>query len=636
MKITSSTFKHYACLFALICMTIWVYLPGLEGGFIFDDYPNLEKLAQIAQLGGTWQAIHNFIFSGGAGPTGRPVALLSFALQASSWPNQSVNFKIVNLAIHIICGLLLYWANRLILISYGFDRRKAYWAALLSCSLWLLHPLFVSTTLYTIQRMAQLPALFTLFGIIGYLKGRALLVNKPILSYIMMTTSILFFTLLATYSKENGALLPLLILIIEFCHPNSKNKPKWYWRGIFLWTPSLLIFILLCKYIDFSDNPWPERNFNQIQRLLTESRILCDYLFHLFLPQIEGNGLFQDGYVISYGFFQPIKTIISIIFIGILILFSFFTKNKYPLFSLAILFFFSAHLIESTFINLELYFEHRNYIPAMFLFLPISMGLVTLVDKIGHKLIVLISLIIVLIFGFMTWERSKLWSNIDKLKVYWAQQNPNSDRAQINYAEVLWKYGYYQKANQVLEYSLHNKQSVMIALQLLNQKIQLGLATPQDFLVVRNDLLTQKINGDVTWRLRWLVKAIIDNPNISKNYVNNILEILQAIYKNNHAVNPDFPALNMFLQGQLYSVLGQQQQAYNCYKTSAISYNDTNSALAVVTDFANHGDKKYALQLLLEMQLHYQKVLIHDPAMTKAASDLKKAITSDLAHNIKN
>ena len=39
-----------------------------------------------------------------------------------------------------------------------------------------------------------------------------------------MTFAIGAGTILATYSKENGALLPLLILVIEFCNPNKNYK----------------------------------------------------------------------------------------------------------------------------------------------------------------------------------------------------------------------------------------------------------------------------------------------------------------------------------------------------------------------------------------------------------------------------
>ena len=80
--------------------------------------------------------------------------------------------------------------------------QQAIWIALIASGIWLLHPYFVSTTLYVVQRMAQLATLFTLIGIIGYLKARLLLAHKPILAYFYMALSIGLCTILATYSKE--------------------------------------------------------------------------------------------------------------------------------------------------------------------------------------------------------------------------------------------------------------------------------------------------------------------------------------------------------------------------------------------------------------------------------------------------
>lgn len=128
------------------------------------------------------------------------------------------------------------------------NQKKIAWIALLTAGFWLLHPLMLSTTLYVIQRMAQLPLLFSLLAIIGYFKGRGLLAVYPIKAYLIMTLSIGLGTILATFSKENGALLPLLILVIEFCNPNKNYKPMWQWRAVCLWLPSLAIVALFNQY----------------------------------------------------------------------------------------------------------------------------------------------------------------------------------------------------------------------------------------------------------------------------------------------------------------------------------------------------------------------------------------------------
>ncbi len=65
-----------SCFFVLI-FTYFVYLPGLSGGFLFDDFPNLQHLGD---LGGVIdkETFSSFVFGGFSGPTGRPVSLASF------------------------------------------------------------------------------------------------------------------------------------------------------------------------------------------------------------------------------------------------------------------------------------------------------------------------------------------------------------------------------------------------------------------------------------------------------------------------------------------------------------------------------------------------------------------------------
>ena len=259
-----------------------IYWQGLKGGFIFDDFVNLQELGTYGTID-SWDKFRAFVTNGFSGPTGRPLSLASFLIDDNTWPTQAPIFKYTNIMIHLLNGVLLCWAVLLLLRNYNYKEQQAVWIALIASGIWLLHPYFISTTLYVVQRMAQLATLFTLIGIIGYLKARLLLAYKPFQAYIYMAISIGLCTILATYSKENGALLPLLILVLEFCNPNKSNKPIWQWRVLCLWLPSCVVLYLVFRELNFSENLWPNRNFNQVERLYSETRIMTEYLYHLSL-----------------------------------------------------------------------------------------------------------------------------------------------------------------------------------------------------------------------------------------------------------------------------------------------------------------------------------------------------------------
>jgi hypothetical protein len=209
---------------ALLALAWVVYLPGLSGGFLFDDWANLPALGAygpVDDLVTFWR----YITSGGADFTGRPIALASFLLDAQDWPTDAYPFKRDSVILHLVNSVLLL----LLLRSLGrvAVRRDQHGAeassklaridiaAVLGAGMWLLHPFFVSTTLYAVQREAMLPATFILLGLIGYTRGRTRLVEGKPRGIAIATTSIVFCTILAFFCKANGALLPLLAWVLE-------------------------------------------------------------------------------------------------------------------------------------------------------------------------------------------------------------------------------------------------------------------------------------------------------------------------------------------------------------------------------------------------------------------------------------
>lgn len=588
-------------LLLLILVAGLIYWPGLSGGFLFDDHPNLDDMGNY---GGVvdWESFRAFVFSGWSGPTGRPISLASFLLDDNTWPSHAPWFKRTNLLIHILCGLLLCWATLLLVRNLKtVSEHQAQWIAVLACAFWLLHPYMVSTTLYVVQRMAQLATLFCLAGIVLYLYGRLQLATQPRRAYILMSLALSMGTLLATFSKENGALLPLLVLVIEFCLP-KQGKPAWQWRALFLWLPSLAIAVLLARYVDFSDNPWPNRNFNQIERLLTEARIVCEYLLHLFVPRIEGNGLYQDGYVISKGLFEPVSTFFAIAFLVALLVAAFVVRKRTPLISLGILFFFAAHLMESTVVGLELYFEHRNHLAALFLFLPLAYYGV--IYSARFKLLPVLAVVVLGILASMTWLRASLWSDNDKLELFWVQSATDSPRAINAVAAFYINNGDYEKANDyLLSASQRLPHSSLLTARLLLQKVWTGQASEQDFIQAGERLKLQQFDAQTVKGVRTLVERVVSS-NVASNsadYARYSLNLLDAMESSPvYSQFPLFVRLVAYLRAQLYLHLGDEALAYEYYSLAISRYQEADAALAMVAEMGSAGYPQEALSLLVQ------------------------------------
>lgn len=437
----------------VMLFAVLAYWPGIGGPFLLDDFGTLPALGDY---GGVvdWETFRLFVLGGTSGPTGRPLSLLTFLVDANNWPADSVPFKRTNLVIHLVNGVLLGVLTALVLKCVGIEKRRIPWIALVSAAVWMLHPFLVSTTLYIVQRMAQLSALFVFAGLSLYLHGRLQTAHNPRRGYLLMTAAIGVFTSLALLSKENGILMPVLVGVLELTVIAGRAEKfpalNRSWAGLFLVVPLVVVGVYLVAQFFRDDflSVVPPRDFSMYERLLTQARVLADYLHNWFLPKLYTTGVFQDHFIKSTGPFQPLTTIAGIAFHAAAVCFAFLKRRQFPLLSLAILFFYGSHLLESTTVNLELYFEHRNYLAAAFLFLP-------LIEFLGRKLsqrsFVLASLALVLLVGGFTRYSAHVWRSLPSMIESSALKAPTSARAQSQYAKLLFYLERYDAAMAVID-----------------------------------------------------------------------------------------------------------------------------------------------------------------------------------------
>lgn len=433
------TFSILASALAIIA----AYWPGLSGPFLFDD---LGSLGDLGRYGGVdnWHTFKQYVFGGATGPTGRPLALLTFLLDGTNWPTDPWPFKRTNLVIHVgntaLIGLFAFQALRML----DYPQQRAAVVALLAALCWGLHPFLVSTVLYPVQRMAQLAALFSFVGLNLYAWGRTLVIRDPVRGYVWMSLAAGLCTILAVLSKENGALLPMLVAAFELTVVAARRSRygslNRIWVALFLAVPAALVAAYFLRIAILTDlfAQQPVRGFSLYERLLTETRILFDYLRHLLLPSLFTSGVFQDGVTRSTGLLQPVTTLVSIAGHAVLLGLAWIARRRLPVLSFALLFFYVGHLVESTFFDLELYFEHRNYLPAAFLFLPIAAWVAKRVPAGAAAL--LGAVVLAMLFGFTRYTAG-IWSDYDSIVEASAQVAPESPRAQQQYSMLLFNRG---------------------------------------------------------------------------------------------------------------------------------------------------------------------------------------------------
>lgn len=405
----------------------WLYQQALPGYWLFDDLPNLQDLEHVSNL----SSAMNFILSGNAGELGRPVSLATFALQATAWDTQPGAMLRVNFIIHALSMFVaFFFATGLAKQRLGAHSQRAWWIGLFTALLWGSAPFLATTHLMVIQRMTSLSGLFVLAGLAAFVWAHIIYHQHRLRAQALLVLGLGGGTLLATLSKESGALLPLLALVIHYLWVPKEQRMTDRWsKGVFLALaalPALLLLIYLGdRFIDIllRGAYGAHRYFTPYERLLIQPVILLDYIRHLLLPRAIAVSPFMDNIPANSDYrLLALMLWVAIISVAVAVR----RHSKLPLFAVA--FFLAAHLLESTLIGLELYFAHRNYIPSIALFFAIGYFALTASQAYRKVATGLFGVYLLLNLAVLFQVTSNWTDRATNAKV-WAQHNPHSIRA---------------------------------------------------------------------------------------------------------------------------------------------------------------------------------------------------------------
>ena len=478
-ELDSSNSKLLFLIWGIIIVLLFIaYWPSLQGPLIFDDIQNIVANPSVAIKDLSYDSLKQALFSNDSGLFKRVLPALSFGINhyMASGFTDTLPFKLTNLLVHIInSGLLIYlvvllWP--LLKFPGNFSRTQIALSVFLICCLWALHPLQVSTVAYVVQRMTSMAATFVLLGLCIFIYGRRLLPHNFPRGMTLMCIGVIGGTLLGLLSKENAALVSCYAAVIEFSLFKRKDlasKQKWALNSFYTVLVLLPICLVLFYYFVSPGHliaSYSGRPFSLAERLWSESRVLWFYVYLLFVPDITNMGLFHDDIAVSHGWLQPVSTIVSVIAWCVLLIVALLLRNRLPVFTFAVLWFLVGHSMESSFLPLELVYEHRNYLPSIGIIILIAYVFIycfeCLVNKIQNVEIrkyawfTAIAILVAAIV-YATFLRAHYWASERDIFISIGQNHPDSAISQYLYGEVLFKtehkpllaYPHYFKAAQL-------------------------------------------------------------------------------------------------------------------------------------------------------------------------------------------
>ncbi|HEX7888485.1 MAG TPA: hypothetical protein VF522_03915 [Ramlibacter sp.] len=356
-------------LLVLLLVAAAVYWPGLAGGFVFDDYASIVNNASLRLFDGSLASLADATAGGLASPWGRPLSLASFAFNSYLTPGDPYYFKLTNLFIHLANGLLVYALVKQVWPHLIAGASNARWAALWVAAAWLLHPINLTPVLFVVQRMTSLASFFTLAAICLYLFGRQHFGWKR---WSAIGASLLLLWPAGVLSKETALVLPLFLLLCEWQVFRSFDGIPQKHRWLVLGGCILLAAGVLAASWPLIGRTYLLRDFTLVERLMTEARVLWLYVAQIAFPQPDLYALHHDDVVISKGLLAPADTILAILGCLLLGAIAIMQRTARPWLTFAILWFLIGHVLESSFLGLEIAYEHRNYIPSIGLIFGIA------------------------------------------------------------------------------------------------------------------------------------------------------------------------------------------------------------------------------------------------------------------------
>jgi len=405
----------------LAVVTMLAYQPAWHGGLLWDDdnCTTPPELRSVDGLGRIW-------FQPRATAQYYPLLFSSYWLQQRLWGDSPSGYHLVNLLLHIGCVVLVLKILRFLRIP----------GAELAAIIFALHPVNVETVAWISERKNALSGIFALAATFSYLKFDE---NRSRRSYALAIG--LF--LLGLLSKTAIVTLPLAWLVIF-----------WWKRGAISWrrdvVPSIPFFFLavaaglVTRWFENTGIGYKATilDLSMLDRCLIAGRAFWFQLSNLFWPS---NLMFvyprwEINAAVWWLYLFPIGVLLLL-----LILWSLRRWSRAPL--AGALVYLLLLLPSLGFLNIYFFIysfvaDHWQYLACLGIITPCASGIVLLTARLKAWQSLLepgIMLVLAGVLFVLTWQQSRMYTDIETLYRTTIARNPECWMAQVNLGNILYK-----------------------------------------------------------------------------------------------------------------------------------------------------------------------------------------------------
>src|ERR1051326_6757646 len=456
-----SVLRHIWPALLLLLAGVISYWNSFDSPFVFDDFATIESNSSV-QFGDQLTHVPLNLWS-------RTLLYVTFAANFAAGGQNVWGYHLVNLLLHLLNGLLIYFLALRIWAISRFSGggplarspipEQATTFALLAALFFIIHPVQTESVTYVSSRSELLSTLFYIVAVLLFIRKAP---EKIGFSFCLLTAAIL---VLALGAKETTISLPAALLLYDFIFLSNGDIRKVVRRWPFH-TPFLAGGLAAAFYLAWFGSlrcsvGTGASGISPYSYFLTELRVVVRYVQITLIP--SGLNLAYD-FPLSNSFWEPRVILSSLALLGV-VSWAWWLRKRQPIVSFSILWFFITLAPTSSFFPIrDVIFEHRLYLPMVGLCLSFPILIEFLfaasrrryaprsaspAGRLNRSAAGLVSSAILVVLMAATVMRNEVWRDEVRL---WSDVVAKSPDGPRGYAALTWAYtrrGDYEKALEV-------------------------------------------------------------------------------------------------------------------------------------------------------------------------------------------
>ncbi|MBI4647227.1 MAG: tetratricopeptide repeat protein [Bacteroidia bacterium] len=424
-----------------------LYANTLNHGYVLDDFSVIKENYIVKQgIGGIPTILktdYRYGYWNSKGNMYRPLSLIMFAVEWHFFPDKPQAGHFINVLLYALTGIVLFFTLKKILYKYNII------IPFVCCLLFISHPVHTEIVANIKSRDEILCFLFVLFSIQWLWK---FLEKKKLITIIIS----LFFFLVAFTAKESTITFLAVIPLLIFLFTDVTLKRNLFLSALYL-IPAVLYLGIRSKVLGDIGATSPISVYDNymvsahdiFSRTATAFLLFGKYLLLLVFPHpLISDYSYKQFTLTSFADYRVIITVVILLALGIYSII-FLKKNK--LVSFGILYFFITFslysnliLIIGTCLGERLLYSASLGFALIIAFFIIKLCKVDIYEVVTTSkiteffkkfpVVLSISGLIIIAYGFKTIARNKEWKNNYTLYSTDVKRSPNSSRAHYQYA----------------------------------------------------------------------------------------------------------------------------------------------------------------------------------------------------------